>query len=209
MVLHVRFMLRSLREFPSVRGTHAIAGADMRKTKYVLSLALGGVLLLAGPALGQEAGSGPLDLSAPGAENVEPDAAGTAEPGLPAAPAIEGEGAGEGAIDGAPLQLDDPQAELRQEIAAIVAGLGLSPEDDGLVRAIVEASLDSRMAVLDEFGGDPKRLSFRDKLKLKGEMDDITRVTEAELSKTLSSSQIRTLQAGMSDLRDKMLASRA
>ena len=180
----------------------------MQRSKLGFSIALAVTFTAAMPAYSQDAG--PLDLSTPSITDTHGEVADAAE----TSPTIgtEGEVAGmdeEAATDGAPLQLNDPQAELRQEIAGIVANLELSPEQDGLVRAIVEASIDSRMAALASFGGDPKRLSFRDKLKLKGEMDNINRVTEAELKKTLSPSQIKSLQADMKDLREKFIAGQA
>lgn len=95
----------------------------------------------------------------------------------------------------------DPYSELKQEmrekLEAIEERLELSDEQRESFRPVVKASGEQRMAVLKRFGVEPenpagiKDLSFRKKMKLRGEMQAIDKNTEKELKDILSEDQLK------------------
>lgn len=95
----------------------------------------------------------------------------------------------------------EPYAELKEEMRekfkAIEERLELSGEQSEAFRPVIKASSEQRLEVMNDYGIEPgnpqaiKDLSFRKKLKLRGEMQAIDKSTEKKLKEILSEDQLK------------------
>jgi len=95
----------------------------------------------------------------------------------------------------------EPYAELKEEMRekfkAIEERLELSDEQSEAFRPVIKASSEQRLAVMQKYEIEPgnpqaiKDLSFRKKLKLRGDMQAIDKSTEKKLKEILSEDQLK------------------
>ena len=104
---------------------------------------------------------------------------------------------------------DEQIAQIEERVAATRERLQLTPEQQAALEPILTASVEQRLAVLQSYGfsGEERpKLSFRQKLSLRKEMQAIREKTESEVAGVLSEEQLAEYKKIQDENREQLRA---
>ena len=104
---------------------------------------------------------------------------------------------------------DEQIAQIEERVAATRERLQLTPEQQAALEPILTASVEQRLAVLQSYGfsgEDRPKLSFRQKLSLRNEMQAIREKTESEVAGVLSKEQLAEYKKIQDENREQLRA---
>ena len=104
---------------------------------------------------------------------------------------------------------DEQIAQIEERVAATRERLQLTPEQQAALEPILTASVEQRLAVLQSYGfsgEDRPKLSFRQKLSLRKEMQAIREKTESEVAGVLSEEQLAEYKKIQDENREQLRA---
>lgn len=104
---------------------------------------------------------------------------------------------------------DEQIAQIEERVAATRERLQLTPEQQAALEPILTASVEQRLAVLQSYGfsgEDRPKLSFRQKLSLRNEMQAIREKTESEVAGVLSEEQLAEYKKIQDENREQLRA---
>ena len=104
---------------------------------------------------------------------------------------------------------DEQIAQIEERVAATRQRLQLTPEQQAALEPILTASAEQRVAVLQSYGfsGETRpKLSFRQKLSLRKEMQAIREKTEGQVAEVLSAEQLAEYKKIQEENREQLRA---